>query len=141
MPPEPSALRAEARTNVVCSCCALATAISWLRHCTLDMSIQRRQTEALSTGYDTIVNVWQCLFAVYTARTMPFCHFLKLLQSILTLVTSFSWSIWTLYCLRQPSRSKLGPTKIQCWLKCIDLCSMVGLLKSQIIGVQQNWKS
>ena len=46
--------------------------------------------------------------------------------------SSCSWSIWTLYCLRQSTRSKLGSaTKTQCWLKCKFLCSMVGLLKSQ----------
>ena len=30
-----SALCAEVRTNVVCTCCALATAMSWLCHCSL----------------------------------------------------------------------------------------------------------
>ena len=30
-----------------------------------------------------------------------------------------------------PSRSRLGPTKTQCYIKCKDFCSMVGLLKSQ----------
>ena len=70
------------------------------------------------------------------------CHFLRLLQSFQSLATSpCSWSTWTLYHHRQPSRSRLGPTKTQCWLKCKNLCSMVSLLKSQIKGgVQQNWR-
>ena len=32
-PRKASALCAEVRTNVVCPCCALALAVSWLRHC------------------------------------------------------------------------------------------------------------
>ena len=74
------------------------------------------------------------LFASYPACCQDYavCHFLRLLQSFHFLVTSScSQSIWTLYCLRQPTRSRLGPTKTQCWLKCEDLCSMVGFLKSQ----------
>ena len=45
-------------------------------------------------------------------------HFLRLLQPFQSLViSSCSWSIGRVYCLRQPSRSRLGPTKTQCWLK------------------------
>ena len=45
-------------------------------------------------------------------------HFLRLLQSFQSLIiSSCSWSIWTVYCLRQPSSSRFGPTKTQCWLK------------------------
>ena len=33
MPPDASALCTEVRTNVVCPCCALAPAVSWLHHC------------------------------------------------------------------------------------------------------------
>ena len=62
--------------------------------------------------------VGQCLFAVFTSnpaccQDYAVCHFLRLLQSFQPLVTSFLWtrSIWTLYHLRQPSTSKLGPTK------------------------------
>ena len=72
--------------------------------------------------------------SVYPACCQDYaiCHFLRLLQSFHFLVTSScSWSIWTLYRLRQPTRSRLGPTKTQCWLKCKDLCPMVGFLKSQ----------
>ena len=72
------------------------------------------------------------LFASYPACCQDYtiCHFFRLLQSFQFLVTSScSWSIWTLYRLRQPTRSRLGPTKTQCWLKCKDLCSMVGFLK------------
>ena len=73
------------------------------------------------------------LFASYPACCQDYaiCYFLRLLQSFQSLVTSSSsWSIWTLYCLRQSTRSRLGPAKTQRWLKC-NLCSMVGLLKSQ----------
>ena len=45
------------------------------------------------------------------------CHFLRLLHSFQSLITSScSWSTWTLYHLRQPNRSRLGPTKTQCWV-------------------------
>ena len=48
------------------------------------------------------------LFASYPACCQDYavCHFLRL------------------YRLRQPTRSRLGPTKTQCWLKFEDLCSM-----------------
>ena len=86
--------------------------------------------------------VFVCSIHFQSSLLPGLCRLLRLLQLFQPLVTSsFSWSIWTLYRFRQPSRSKLGPTKTQCWLKCKDVCSMVGLLKSQIIGgVQQNWR-
>ena len=86
------------------------------------------------------------LFAVYTSNSAccqdyAICHFLRLLRSFQFLVTlACSWSIWTLYRLRQPSSSRLGPTKTQCWLKCKDLCSMVDLLKSQREECKRNWR-
>ena len=61
------------------------------------------------------------LFASYPVCCQDYatCQFLRLLQSFKFLVTSScSWSIWTLYRLRQPTRFRLGPTKTQCWLKC-----------------------
>ena len=60
------------------------------------------------------------LFASNSACCQDYavCHLLRLLQSFQSLVnSSCSWSIWTVYLLRQPSRSRLGPTKTQCWLK------------------------
>ena len=52
------------------------------------------------------------LFASNSACCQDYavCHFLRLIQSFQSLVTSScSWSIWTLYRLRQLSRSRLGP--------------------------------
>ena len=68
------------------------------------------------------------------------CHFLRirLIQLFQSLVTSsWSWSIWTQHRLRLPTRSKLGPTKAQCWLKCKDLCLISQELNE---GVQKNWR-
>ena len=70
--------------------------------------------EALSRGYDTVVNEWtvwgsvclQCSLPIQpVARTMPFA------TSSDSYSRSNPRSIWTLYHLRQPSTSKLGPTK------------------------------
>ena len=77
------------------------------------------------------------LFAVYTSNPAcchdyAVCNFLRLLQSFQSLITSTcSWSIWMLYCLRQPNRSRLGPKKTQCWLKCKDLCSIFSRAKGR----------
>ena len=52
---------------------------------------------------------------------------LRLLQSFQPLVTSsFSWSIWTLYRLRQLSRSKLGPTIKDTVLAQVQRCMLHG---------------
>ena len=60
------------------------------------------------------------------------CHFLRLLQSFQSLVTSScSCSIWTLYSLRQPSRSRLGPTKTQCAGSSAKICVQSSLAFSK----------
>ena len=92
------------------------------------------------------LEVWKpgCAFCLLLTQAVAktnyaICHFLRLLQSFQFLVTS-SCS-WTQYHLRQPTRSRLGPTKTQCWLKCEDLCSMHGWLSLESKGgVQQNWR-
>ena len=59
------------------------------------------------------------------------CHFLRLLQSFQSLVTSScSWSFGQCIALDSQADQVLDHQR-QCWLKCKDLCSMVGLLKSQ----------
>ena len=64
------------------------------------------------------------------------CHFLRLLQSFQSLVTSCSCSIWTLYSLRQPSRSRLGPTKTQCAGSSAKICvqSSLAFSKGRIVA-------
>ena len=68
------------------------------------------------------------------------CNFLRLLQPFQSLVvSSCSWSIGRVYCFRQPSRSRLGPTKTQCWLKQKICAPWISFSRAKG-RVQQNWR-
>ena len=94
---------------------------------------QRWQHHKFNAGHLPWVHTsrWSSI-ALERTMSSANCQYLRLLQLFQYLVTSFcSWSIWTQYHLWQPSISRLGLTKTQCWLKSEDLCSMVGPLKNQ----------
>ena len=59
----------------------------------------------------------------------------------ISVTSSCSWSIWTLYRLRQSSGSRLGPTKTQCYIAQVQRFVLHGWPSQEPKGgVQQNWR-
>ena len=67
--PNASALHTEFRTNVVCPCCALASAMSWLRHCGEDWATATYYHSPNPTDWDSL---YKQIFAQLPVTACPY---------------------------------------------------------------------